>query len=157
MNSYKTSLHLKKDNTTSAPRMNCVLCNKMIRVSNWSYHEKSKKHKRLMGDGPKPKPVKLYQCTKIDDECDFTTTHKSSYYRHLKLHTPGQIKPRKYLYNCSACECGVRDNSNVKQHIQTSAHHKNVVEKYPDYCLKKLSGGRFRILQKNWTRMITKN
>ena len=64
--------------------------------------------------------TKEYTCK----ECDYTTTRKANYERHLKSNRHLKIvKPAK-LYKCEQCNYQTKDCSNWRRHKNSSKHKK---------------------------------
>lgn len=65
-----------------------------------------------------------FQCT----ECEYSTKLKFNYNRHMKAHE-GLIKKK---YHCDACDKYLTDKAHLKEHYQSSEHHRNVREHFPE-------------------------
>lgn len=120
-------------------KFTCDICNYQTEdKSNINRHNKSSRHlKKAAGESTK----KLFKCT----ECDYESYNWSNYNKHQQSHK-GE---RKYVYHCKACNKGFKDNFNLSIHYKSSKHKDNVIEKFPDTVIQKLTGVRLDLTKKH--------
>jgi len=104
-------------------KFRCEACNyESDRKLNFERHNKSKLHLKLT------KSIS-FKC----DQCDHEADSNTNLNRHKKTHLDTQI----HNFECLACDLSFRDLSNLKDHLKSSDHGKNVHTKYTE-CLKGL-------------------
>ena len=120
-------------------KFTCDICNYQTEdKSNIKGHNKSSRHlKKAAGESTK----KLFKCT----ECNYESYNWSNYNKHQQSHK-GE---RKYAYHCKACNKGFKDNFNLSIHYKSSKHGNNVIEKFPETVIQKLTGVRLDLTKRN--------